>query len=121
MEQNTPPTAPAGEDKTVAIVAYITLIGFIIALVMHGSKKTQLGAFHLRQMLGIFLTGVALYIGVIILGIVTLGLGLLLYPLVGIFMLVLWIMGLIAAANGEMKPTPLLGAKYQEWFKNAFN
>ena len=36
----------------------------------------------------------------------------------GIF--VLWLMGLIAAASGEMKPVPVLGAKYQEWFGKAF-
>ena len=61
MEQGIPtgqPNTPAvPEDKTVAILAYITLIGFIIAIVLHGQKKTALGAFHLRQMLGIFLTG----------------------------------------------------------------
>lgn len=116
MEQNTPPSAPTGEDKTVAIVAYITLIGFIIALIMHGSKKTQLGSFHLRQMLGIVLTGIASYILIFIpiLGWIAL-------PIVGILNLIMWIMGLIAAANGEMKPAPILGAKYQEWFKNTFN
>ncbi len=49
--QHSPHRAP-GEDKTVAIVAYLTLIGFIIAIILNGQKKTALGAFHLRQMLG---------------------------------------------------------------------
>ena len=52
----TPPPAPAGEDKTVAIVAYLTLIGFLVAIIIHSNKKTKLGAFHLRQMLGFMLT-----------------------------------------------------------------
>jgi hypothetical protein len=48
---DTPPpatTAPAAEDRTVAIVSYLTLIGFVVAILLHSSKKTQLGAFHLR-------------------------------------------------------------------------
>lgn len=116
MEQNTPQNAQTGEDKTVAILAYITLIGFIIALVMHGSKKTALGSFHLRQMLGIVVTGLASYI-LIFIPI----LGWIAMMVIGVCNFIMWIMGLIAAANGEMKPAPILGAKYQEWFKNAFN
>ena len=60
--QPTIPTTPAatgGEDKTVAIIAYLTLIGFIVAIIVHMNKKTKLGAFHLRQMLGFLLTGIA--------------------------------------------------------------
>ncbi len=114
-----PPVAPPGEDKTVAIVAYLTLIGFIVAIVLHGQKKTALGAFHLRQMLGIVLTGfvggIAVYLTVFIL------IGILLVPLFYIMMFIIWIMGIIAAANGEMKPAPIFGKMYQEWFKNSFN
>lgn len=119
MDQNapaTPPAAPAGEDKTVAIVAYLTLIGFIVALIIHGSKKTQLGAFHLRQCLGFVISGFAL--GII--GVVPI-LGWLLV-LVGMPVLfVLWIIGLIAAIQGQMKPVPLIGEHFQKWFANTFN
>lgn len=116
MDQQTPPTStPAAEDKTVAIVAYITLIGFIIAIVLNGSKKTALGSFHLRQMLGIVVTGFASYILVFIPI-----LGWIAMLVIAVCNLIMWIMGLIAAVNGEMKPAPILGAKYQEWFKKAF-
>ncbi len=37
--------------------------------------------------------------------------------LLGIAFLVLWIMGFIAAINGEEKPMPLIGEKAQELFK----
>ncbi|MGB3870596.1 MAG: hypothetical protein WBG34_14925 [Flavobacteriales bacterium] len=120
METQEPITEPiintAMEDKTTAIIAYITLIGFIIAIILHGQKKTALGAFHLRQMLGIVVVGFASYILVFIPI-----LGWLAMAALGIISLIMWIMGLIAAVNGEMKPAPILGAKYQEWFKNAFN
>ena len=41
------------DGKTVAIIAYITLIGWIIALVMNNGNKTVLGSYHIRQSLGI--------------------------------------------------------------------
>lgn len=123
MEQGSttgqPSTPAVPEDKTVAILAYITLIGFIIAIILHGQKKTALGAFHLRQMLGIFLTGVAAWI--IIMMLVFVVIGVFLAPVVWILIFVLWVMGLIAAINGEQKPTLLLGKQYQEWFKGVFN
>ncbi len=62
METTAPASAAAltaAEDKTVAILSYITIIGFIAAIIMHQNHKTQLGAFHLRQMLGMALTATA--------------------------------------------------------------
>jgi len=102
-----PPPMATTEDKTVAILSYITLIGFIVAIVLNSNKKTKLGAFHLRQVLGLFITGVLCIIPL---------LGL----LVAIGLLVFWIMGLISAIKGEMKPVPLLGAMYQKWFGTTF-
>jgi uncharacterized membrane protein len=119
METTTPAQNPppiAGEDKTVAIVAYITLIGFIAAIIIHSSKKTKLGAFHLRQMLGFVLSWFALIILVFIPII-----GWILIPVFYIFMLVCWIMGLVAAINGQMKPMPLVGPMYQKWFGTTFD
>lgn len=49
----------AADDRTTAIVSYLTLVGFIVAVIMHGTKKTQLGSFHLRQSLGLMLTSIA--------------------------------------------------------------
>jgi len=42
------------------------------------------------------------------------------YPVVGIVMLILWIMGLIAAVNGEKKPMPIVGPMFQQWFGTTF-
>jgi len=117
----TPP--PATEDRTVAILAYITIIGFIIAIVMHGSKKTALGTYHLRQCLGLFIAAVAFWFAMMILAFVPIIgpiIGLLALPVGGIFFFVLWIIGLMAAANGQQKPLPVLGAYCEKWFANAF-
>ncbi len=113
---DTPPTTTVKEDTTVALLAYITIIGFIIAIVMHGNKKTQLGAYHLRQALGLFLTGFA---GGIVLAIIPV-VGWLMLPFFYLAIVVFAIMGIIAAVNGKQKPLPLLGEKYQQWFSGAF-
>jgi uncharacterized membrane protein len=108
-------TAAVAEDRTVAIVGYITIIGFIAAIVMHMNRKTQVGAFHLRQVLGLVVTGVAggLCTVVPILGwIVWIG--------VTIGLIVLWFLGLLSALRGDMQPVPILGEHYQRWFAGAF-
>ena len=110
-----PPVSGTTEDRTVAILAYITIIGFIIAIVMHSSKKTAIGSYHLRQCLGLFITGfVASFLMVIPV------LGWIAFPIVMIGLFVLWIMGLIAAVNGQQKPMPVVGEHYQKWFAGAF-
>ena len=45
------------ENNTPAIVAYITIIGSIVALLMNNEeKKTEFNSFHIRQGLGINLS-----------------------------------------------------------------
>jgi uncharacterized membrane protein len=125
----TPPPVAGGEDKTVAIVSYLTLIGFIVALILHSSKKTALGTFHLRQTLGLFLTAIVLMIALWILFFIIAFIPivhfiLILAPIVSLCLwlgfFVLWLMGLIAAINGQQKPMPVVGEAYQKWFGNAF-
>lgn len=103
----------SSEGKTMAIIAYITIIGLIIAFVMNNDKKNEFARYHIRQSLGLALTGLALgAIGMIpILGWII--------NILGFFvMLYMWIMGLMNAVNEKRKPVPLLGDKYEEWFKN---
>lgn len=103
----------SNEDKTIAILSYITFIGWIVAIVMHGSNKTKLGAFHIRQALGIFITLVAVAIVATILAFIPF-LGWFIDLAMYIAMLAAWIMGLIGAISGEMKPLPVVGEFYQK-------
>ncbi len=121
----TPPAAPAssgGEDRTVAILTYVTIIGFIIAIVMHSSKKTALGAYHLRQGLGLFVTGLVIWLPGIIISLIPVVnlLMVVFWPLVFLALFALWLMGLIVAVNGQQKPMPVVGEYYQKWFAGAF-
>ncbi|MGJ8665921.1 MAG: DUF4870 domain-containing protein [Patiriisocius sp.] len=97
------------QGKTVAIIAYITLIGWIIALIMNNGNKTSLATFHIRQMLGIMLVGLSISILISITGVGLLG-------ILQIGTLVLWILGIIGAINEEEKPVPIVGEHFQKWF-----
>lgn len=103
--------AAQDNGKTIAIISYITLIGWVVALIMHSSNKTKLGAFHIRQMLGIILVGLALSI----LGRVT-G-NLFLIWILQIAVIAFWVLGFVGAVQGEEREVPLLGKQFQDWFK----
>ena len=106
-------------DKTTAIVSYLSLIGFIVAVILHDSKKTRLGAYHLRQSLGLMLTAIAVAFAVTIMAFIPF-IGWLVAMAAWIGLLALWVMGLLSAINGGQKPVPVLGVHYQKWFGHAF-
>lgn len=93
------------EDKTVAVVSYITLLGWIIAFIIYGKNKTELGAYHLRQSLGLHIT----YLLLLLFGVA----GKILAVLIFIFAII----GLIYAIQCDKKPVPVLGDIYQSLFK----
>lgn len=98
-------------DSTMGVIAYITVIGLIIAFISNQDKKDPFIQYHVRQSLGLFVTGLALsFVNIIpVLGWVISVLGM-------FFMIFLWVMGLINAINKNQKPVPILGEKYEEWF-----
>jgi len=104
-------TTSSDSGKTTGIIAYLSLIGWIIALVMNNNDKSEFASFHIRQMLGIMIVGVALSIVASILGIGVL------WWVIRVAMLVLWLLGFIGAVQGERKVVPVLGDQFQQWFK----
>ncbi len=92
------------DGKNVAIIAHITLIGWIIAVIMNSNEKNEFASFYIRQMLGLMLCSIILYF----------------IPVVGwianLLIFVLWIISLVGAIGGEKKETILLGKQFQEWF-----
>jgi uncharacterized membrane protein len=118
-------------DKTVGIIAYVTLIGFIISIVLNNEKKGEeksFGAYHLRQSLGIIIATVALFIGLtILISILSaiswrlgMSLGGIIYPIFYLAILALIIIGLVNAANGEKKPLPLIGPFIEKYLGKTF-
>ncbi|MEE1945262.1 hypothetical protein VRU48_09090 [Pedobacter sp. KR3-3] len=107
------------DEKTVAIISYITIIGWIIAYVQLGKNKSQLALFHIRQSLFLMLCAFGICI-VQMLFAFTPYLGRMIslsLSLVLLGFLVLWVLALISAVNGEQKPLPLFGNKAQDLLK----
>jgi len=81
------------DKKTTGIVAYLTWIGLLIAIIAGDKEGAK---FHVNQALVILLFSLLSVI-----------------PCIGwfwaIFMVVCWIMGFIAAINEEEKEVPLIG------------
>ena len=103
--------------KTRAIVAHVTLIGWIVALVQNGDDKNEFSSFYIRQMLGLVILGIAGQIAAVVLMIIPF-LGWILA--LGIWGIVVgaWIMSLIGSINGKKEPTPFVGHLFQQWFSS---
>lgn len=112
----------ADNGKTVGIISYLTIIGWLVALLaMHNDKKTELGSYQLRQTLLLYIIGIGVYIicmaiftSLIFTGGFWLGMALNWVIRLGLF--VLWLIGFLGAINGEKKPIPLIGEKAQTMF-----
>ncbi|MDR6784946.1 putative membrane protein [Pedobacter africanus] len=110
---------PSVDGKSIAIISYITIIGWIISYIQYGNNKSQLAIFHIRQslflMLCMFFTAIVQmlfaftpYLGWIISTS---------FSLVMLGFLVLWVIALLNAINGEQKPLPVFGNKAQDLLK----
>ena len=96
--------------KTTAIVAYITIVGCLIAITMNLEPKNAFARFHIRQAFGIHLLFHALAILFAYSGMVSLSF------LAYIIYLVLWVYGFVQALYGKTKPLPVIGTYFQKWF-----
>ena len=104
------------DEKTTGIVTYLTLIGWIIALVTR-KEKTEYTSFHIRQMLGLIVINIAISILGFIVGMAAPKVAMI-FNVLYLLPLILWIIGFIGAMNNEKKLVPVLGDKFQEWFKS---
>lgn len=104
--------------KTISIVAYITIIGWIIAYLQNknSEQKSKLASYHLGQGLGIFIFSIILNIALFIVMSIVPSLRSIL-GLLGVVPLILIIFGIITANNEALKPVPLIG----KFFEGKFN
>jgi uncharacterized membrane protein len=107
-------SSTAEDGKITAIVAYITIIGLIIAFIMNSDKKNPFASYHIRQSLGLMISYLVLWVLIARIPYI----GWILSTLGSIFLFVLWIAGLINAINTRKKPVPVLGIYFQDWFRN---
>lgn len=90
--------------KIVAVLSYITVFGWLIALFLYGDHKSSFARFHLRQSLGLILTGAMLAF----------------IPLIGwllcVGVIIAWCLGVFHAINGQRRFLPIVGKFYQTHF-----
>lgn len=111
METNSRNSVNKSQGKTVAVISYLTIIGTIIAFFMNKNNPTSLGSFHIRQSIGITVISIALSVFnfiPVVGGIIT--------QIASILVLVVLILGIIAAVKEEEKSTPFIGGLFQKWF-----
>jgi uncharacterized membrane protein len=98
------------EGKTAAIIAYMTLVGALIALSMNMEPKNEFARFHTRQAFGLHLCflGFSLFLSQWYNEYAWYGLY--------IFYLVLWGYGFIGAISEKKQSIPVLGPYFQKWF-----
>lgn len=99
------------DPKVIGMVSYLTLIGWIIALVMN-NPKSEFASFHIRQSLGLMLIAAASRIMHIVPFV-----GGLVVKVVFAVAILLMILVFFIALQGEKKLTPVIGEYFQEWFK----
>jgi hypothetical protein len=87
------PAPPAlAEDRTVAILSYLTILGFFVAVILHPNKKTRLGAYHLRQALGLWLAVIVFSLG---------GWMIAIFPVIGwLTLFVIWVSLFVVGISG---------------------
>lgn len=111
-------------EKLVAILSYF-IVGIIWYFADENMKKSKLAKFHVKEALNLLIIGIVVNVvtGIIftILTIVTIGFGLIIIiPLqmaIGLFFVIIWIMGMIYAANEEEKRVPVIG-KFTDRYLN---
>ena len=98
-------------DNVAGMLAYITIIPAIIFLVMEPYNKRRFIRFHAFQSLFFGVAWIALWIALSIVGMIPfLGWAtLLLWPLIGLGGLIVWVILLIKANQGQMFKLPVIG------------
>ncbi|MBV8251601.1 MAG: DUF4870 domain-containing protein [Chitinophaga sp.] len=101
-------------NKTLSIVSYITLIGWLVAFFSGKDKADDLLKYHLRQSLGLVIAGfvVGIALNIIVWMVPTLSF----LSYISLVILVLLILGAINAANEVKKPLPVIGKMFEDKF-----
>ena len=109
--ENEPLDTGVNNAKVVSIVAYLSIVGWLIAYLLNNPRSEQ-ASFHIRQALGVNLLFIASGLCFIV-------------PILGwivgaagyVMGVVLWAIGIIFAIQEEEKEVPFLGKYFQEWFQ----
>jgi len=102
--------------KTISIISYLTLIGWVISfIVYHNGGRSSFAQYHLKQSFGLGVFGAVL--SVVFIPIITIDpLISTLFTVLGFAMLIVLIFGIMNAVNQKRKPIPLIGLMFVDRF-----
>ncbi len=103
-------------NKTLAMLAYVTIFGWLIAFLVKRQETDAFRRYHLKQGFGLFLTGLILNLGASMLMQVSSSFNFT-GNLAGLSILILSVIGIITASRMQEKPLPIIGGL----FENSFN
>lgn len=93
------------DARVKAILAHITPIGWVVAIVLNSSNKEEYTSFYIRQTLGLWIVSFVLNL-IPVLG-----------WIFGIIIFAFWLLSLIYAIQGDKKTIPF-GNYFQDWFSS---
>lgn len=98
--------------KTISILSYITIFGWIVAMILNTRSRSELGSFHIRQALGLHML---IFVARFLAG------TFFIFKAIGGFLLVavivLVIIGVMDAVKERQNPVPFVGIYFQDLFK----
>ncbi len=103
-------TQKEASGKTTAAIAYITIIGVLIAFSMNQSNKDPFARFHIRQAFGLHIT--FLLLGFLI-GFFN---SMMITASFWLFFFILWGYGFLGAMQNRKNLIPIFGKPFQQWF-----
>ena len=103
MPDETPQTGLS--DNAASGLAYVTIIPAIVFLAVAPYNQKSIIRFHSWQSIFLFVASVAIHIVLLFIPVV----GWVLSPLFSLFVIVIWVICLVKAFNGERFKLPLIG------------
>ncbi len=105
------------DKKTLSIVSYITIVGWLVAYFMYKDKadKSSLEKFHLKQSLGLGIAGIVFSVAIQIIASIVPSIASIL-SLASLLIVVLWVLGILNAANEKEEPLPVIGSMFVDKF-----
>ncbi len=97
--------------KVTSIIAYIGIIGVLIAMSINGDEKNKFVSFHVRQGLGLSLLCLIISLSLKDIGIPYF------FWFYLIFMVSVKVFGIRAALNMKETLFPVIGSIFQKWFR----
>jgi len=101
------------DNKTLSIISYITLIGWLVAYFVGKEKADSLLKYHLRQSMGLFIVIFVLGIGIGIIISIIPSLNIL-SMLLNLVYLVFVVLGVLNANKTLEKPLPIMGKYFEK-------